>query len=122
MVACTGQCPMSLRVVSLSGHAVLVIVEIIELTHRTTASDPVFWLHHGNVDRTWWSWQTRNISAREVDMSGPLVQFDYGNQKGGNISIDDTIYIGTTVNVTTTIREVMHIQKGILCYTYDEIY
>jgi len=87
-----------------------------------TAGDPIFWLHHANVDRIWWSWQTRNLSARVLDMSGPLVQFDYNNTKGGNATLDNVIRIGTTVNITTTVREVMHIQRGILCYAYDTIY
>jgi tyrosinase len=64
----------------------------------------------------------RDIKTREMDMSGPLVQFDYTNAKGGNATLDNIIRIGTTVNITTTVREVMHIQRGFLCYTYDSLY
>ncbi|KAH7347473.1 hypothetical protein B0T11DRAFT_333582 [Plectosphaerella cucumerina] len=85
-------------------------------------ADPIFWLHHGNVDRAWWSWQKRDLKNRVNDISGPIINFDYANEFGGNITLNDVIYIGETVKLETTIREVMHIQRGPLCYDYDELY
>jgi tyrosinase len=26
----------------------------------TSAYDPIFWSHHGMIDRIWWLWQARN--------------------------------------------------------------
>lgn len=30
----------------------------------TAPNDPVFWLHHCNVDRLWWAWQTKTSPLR----------------------------------------------------------
>lgn len=95
---------------------------LIRMLTNPTAADPLFWLHHGNVDRAWWSWQQRDLENRVNDISGPLINFDYANEFGGNATLDDIIYVGETVRLETTIRDVMHIQKGPLCYVYDELY
>lgn len=73
------------------------------------------------MDRAWWSWQTRNIERLE-DISGPLVRFDYNNEVAGNVTLDTKIHVGATVNITTTVRDVMDIEGGRLCYTYDKVY
>ncbi|KAF3019244.1 hypothetical protein E8E14_003803 [Neopestalotiopsis sp. 37M] len=58
--------------------------------------DPVFWLHHSNIDRAWWSWETRDLDARVKDISGPLFAQDYHNKEGGNYTIDSIIRLGVT--------------------------
>ncbi|KAH8888536.1 Di-copper centre-containing protein [Thozetella sp. PMI_491] len=85
-------------------------------------ADPLFYLHHANVDRAWWSWQTRNISTRVLDIAGPAVPRDWGNARGGNLTLDERLHLGLGINVSATAREVMHIQQGRLCYTYDTLY
>ncbi|CAG9945977.1 unnamed protein product [Clonostachys rosea f. rosea IK726] len=85
-------------------------------------ADPIFWSHHANLDRTWWSWQKRNLRKRLTDVSGPLVNFDWTNQLGGNITLDHTITVGETVKLQAKVRDVMHIQEGPLCYEYDRLY
>ncbi|VUC27282.1 unnamed protein product [Clonostachys rosea] len=86
------------------------------------AADPIFWSHHANLDRAWWSWQKRNLRKRLTDVSGPLVNFDWTNQLGGNITLDHTITVFETVKVQAKVRDVMHIQQGPLCYEYDQLY
>ncbi|KAK7949525.1 Tyrosinase-like protein orsC [Apiospora saccharicola] len=84
--------------------------------------DPVFWLHHSNLDRAWWSWQSRD-AARVYDISGPLVFFDYGNKAAGNVTLGSTVWNGLgDFRKETTVEKVMHIQRGELCYIYDELY
>lgn len=85
-------------------------------------ADPIFWLHHSNIDRSWWSWQTRDLEAREFDISGPLVSGDYGNLLGGNATLGSEIWVFLTGTLYLQVADVMHIQKGPLCYTYDELY
>lgn len=74
------------------------------------------------MDRAWWSWQARNLDDREIDISGPLIAHDYDNEKGGNVTLDTIIEIGVTRKLKVKISDVMHIQKGSLCYSYDELY
>lgn len=38
----------------------------------TAAYDPIFWLHHCNVDRQWWQWQQANPTA---DVPQPVKDF-----------------------------------------------
>ncbi|KAK9775098.1 hypothetical protein SCAR479_08074 [Seiridium cardinale] len=86
------------------------------------AMDPIFFLHHSNLDRAWWSWQTRDLDARIRDISGPLFPQDYHNKEGGNYTLDSVIHIGITKPKEVMISEVMHIQRGPLCYTFDQLY
>ncbi|KAK8118461.1 uncharacterized protein PG998_003087 [Apiospora kogelbergensis] len=86
-------------------------------------ADPIFFLHHSNVDRAWWSWQTRDLARREKDMSGPLVMFDYANVLGGNATLDTPVWVGLgDGRVELKVKDLMHIQKGPLCYTYESLY
>lgn len=86
------------------------------------AGDPIFYLHHANMDRVWWSWQVQKPERRLEEISGPIVELDYDNEQAGNITLDTPIHVGSTVNVTVRVRDVMDIEAGYLCYTYDKLY
>lgn len=86
------------------------------------AGDPLFFLHHANMDRLWWSWQTRDLSKRLKDISGPLIANDWANEKGRNVTLDDTVHVGTTWNVTRSIRDLMDIRRPKLGYVYENLY
>ncbi len=90
-------------------------------TDSASANDPIFWLHHANMDRYWWSWQAKDLKTRLSDFSGPLIAMDYDNQKGGNATLDTEIRIGQSVNITLKVRDVMNIQGSVLCYAYDKL-
>ncbi len=66
----------------------------------------------------------RDLQKRKADISGPLVNFDYGNMVAGNITLNSELFVGLTNNmkVKAKVRDVMHIQERILCYTYDKLY
>ncbi|KAK8090368.1 Tyrosinase-like protein orsC [Apiospora hydei] len=69
-----------------------------------------------------WSWQTRDPD-RIYDISGPLVFFDYDNKEAGNLTLDGIVWNGLgDFRKETTVERLMHIQRGELCYTYDELY
>ncbi|PSN62011.1 Di-copper centre-containing protein [Corynespora cassiicola Philippines] len=84
--------------------------------------DPLFFLHHANMDRLWWSWQSRNLSERLTDISGPVVPQDWTNESGRNVTLDDLVHVGTTENITMSIRDLMDIQSPGLGYSYDSLY
>lgn len=83
-------------------------------------SDPLFYLHHSNIDRIFWSWQSRRLPYRYTDISGPLVFGDYDNEVAGNTTLDYVIDLGT-VNKNSTVGAVMNIQGSTLCYGYDSL-
>lgn len=79
----------------------------------------MFYVHHANMDRDWWSWQQRDLETRAKDISGRLVHVDYTNELAGSATLDTAIHISVTVNVTSTARHVTHIQGRTICYAYD---
>jgi hypothetical protein len=55
--------------------------------------DPVFFLHHTQVDRLWWIWQQRDPGRRLHEFSGPRETFMHMDNRES--SLDDTLYAGT---------------------------
>ena len=70
-----------------------------------TAYDPIFWMHHSNVDRLWYEWQQRHPGkgpdnptavlppfARNVEQSYDVHNFGYEYVKGvHHFPVDDTV-------------------------------
>ncbi|KAI9930692.1 hypothetical protein ASPWEDRAFT_171316 [Aspergillus wentii DTO 134E9] len=80
-------------------------------------ADPIFFLHHGFIDRNWWHWQNQDRDARLYQVNGHTTESE---PEGG--------WVETTLNYTltsyeiipdTTIYHVMDTEGGYLCYTYD---
>jgi tyrosinase len=88
-------------------------------------ADPLFYLHHANLDRVWWSWQKLNLNARLTDISGPINMMDYTNTIGGNVTLDFPLTVGVSAE-DVTVGDVMNVascgKKGALCYEYDRVY
>ena len=43
----------------------------------TAPADPIFWLHHCNIDRLWWKWQTSAVgSGKNPSLSGASAVMD----------------------------------------------
>jgi hypothetical protein len=81
-------------------------------------------MHHANVDRIWWEWQSRDLERRVNDMTGPVRPrtdiFKGSNYTGfpqKNITMDWELDLGRLAPKVKT-GEVMHIQRGILNYRY----
>ena len=71
-------------------------------------------MHHAEIDRIWWIWQSGDLPARLEQISG-------------GTSIDDSSNVGTTLATTldvgllgpnVTIADVMDVQGGVMCYEY----
>ena len=41
----------------------------------TAAQDPIFWLHHCNIDRLWWSWQETHASSSDSQWANQAFSF-----------------------------------------------
>ncbi|KAK0731025.1 hypothetical protein B0H67DRAFT_639457 [Lasiosphaeris hirsuta] len=90
----------------------------------TSPADPLFYLHHANLDRLWWSWQKLSPAARLADVSGPIFLMDYDNAQGGNVTLDFPLTAGVNAP-DVTICNVMNIadcSRTGLCYEYDKLY
>lgn len=75
-------------------------------------ADPVFFLHHANLDRLWANWQAEK-PYRKSEFNGRAGKGD----KKAAASINDVLDMkGLGPNLA--VREVMDTQSGILCYMY----
>ena len=81
----------------------------------TSPGDPVFWLHHGQIDRTWWIWQNQDIASRQDAISGTITMDNSPASRNG--TLDDTLYLGVNAD-TIAIKDVMSTVEGPFCYIY----
>ncbi|KAE8220045.1 hypothetical protein CF319_g6369 [Tilletia indica] len=99
-----------------------------------SANDPMFFLHHANVDRLWWFWQmgdptgkgrsfssnlnTSDINSRFWAYSGNTAQLDLEPSGGPKASLFDiqTIQGLYVPNIET--YKLMDTMRPPLCYTY----
>jgi tyrosinase len=94
--------------------------------------DPIFWLHHANVDRLWAQWQDQGHSGRDFypatdqpfghNLLDPMWPWDGGRSKPGNygpaaVDLRD-LYIGPSVNKVVSALDVLDFRK--LGYAYAE--
>ncbi|KAF8155716.1 tyrosinase [Crassisporium funariophilum] len=78
----------------------------------SSPGDPLFYLHHANLDRIWWNWQMM-LPSRMYEMTGrstPRPPFQ-------NVTLDYELYTGR-LSKPVPIRDVMNIHKEPSCYTY----
>ncbi|TFK23844.1 Di-copper centre-containing protein [Coprinopsis marcescibilis] len=85
-----------------------------EMTNYYSSSgDPLFFLHHGNMDRLWWLWQKAN-PARLGEIAGPV---DVRDINGLQVTLSTVLDFGT-LTPRIPIRNVMNTENEPLCYTY----
>lgn len=76
-------------------------------------TDPLFFLHHANLDRVWALWQDIDLEARVVDVSGYTsvwAPFE-------NLTLDYKLNY-STLGPLTPVRDVMYTKGKTLCYEY----
>ncbi|KAF5870718.1 putative tyrosinase-like protein [Botrytis fragariae] len=75
--------------------------------------DPVFFLHHANLDRLWWGWQQQEPENRLFAYDG----------KTPRVATSPTVQLADMLSVEElkrqiSVREVMPTNSGIFCYQY----
>ncbi|RPA88302.1 Di-copper centre-containing protein [Ascobolus immersus RN42] len=106
----------------------------------TSNTEPIFYLHHANLDRIWWEWQQTNYADRLWDISGSIIPRrpdvfeggDYSNLPSGNVTLDFPLSMGklnTGKDGNVKIKQIMDVfggkkdkkdkDAGVLCYNYD---
>lgn len=89
----------------------------------TAPNDPVFFLHHTQVDRIWWLWQQRDAPSRFHEIQGakfgPSMGFHDSKSANDNASLDNLLPMGG-LGIDRTVREVMDAGNNLLCYTYED--
>ncbi|KUL90519.1 hypothetical protein ZTR_00075 [Talaromyces verruculosus] len=79
--------------------------------------DPLFYLHHGWIDRLWWAWKSQDPTNRLYQLGGYTTQSE---PKSGwvNTTLDYTLY-SYNILPNVTVGQVMNTEGGYLCYNYD---
>ncbi|KAK2032532.1 Di-copper centre-containing protein [Colletotrichum zoysiae] len=84
-----------------------------DMSPATSPNDPIFFLHHTQVDRLWSMWQQAKPEERTTAFGGPKTQAG----ETPEATIEDTMsFLGLIPDVK--IKEVMSTQTALLCYTY----
>ncbi|EAQ84435.1 hypothetical protein CHGG_08449 [Chaetomium globosum CBS 148.51] len=79
-------------------------------------SDPVFWLHHAQVDRVWTIWQGQDPAARTYQVWGTGTAAN--DPPSDNVTLDTSMDFGM-IGDSRTIREVSSTVDGDYCYVYE---
>lgn len=77
--------------------------------------DPWFFLHHGQIDRTWWIWQNQDLKTRQNAIAGTNTMFNA--PPSANTTLDDIIDLGVLAP-DIKIRDAMSTISDQFCYIY----
>ncbi|MCJ1310855.1 hypothetical protein MMC25_004523 [Agyrium rufum] len=75
--------------------------------------DPVFFLHHTQLDRLWWKWQQADLRTRLYDYAGSVVS----NSTTKSAGLHDMLFYGQ-LGPDVTVSDIMDTRAGPLCYEY----
>jgi tyrosinase len=75
--------------------------------------DPVFFLHHANLDKLWWEWQQEDPENRLLAYSGHAPKVS----SSSNVQLTDMLDFGE-LKRSISVKEVMQTDTGLFCYQY----
>ncbi|KAF5025387.1 hypothetical protein F66182_2552 [Fusarium sp. NRRL 66182] len=96
-------------------HAQIHSIIFGDMGPATSPNEPLFFLHHANVDRVWAKWQGRN-ATRLADYSGFRDSY-----KVDQADLADTMPVLSLAVEDPVVRDYMDTQAGPLCYTYSSM-
>lgn len=81
--------------------------------------DPVFYLHHGMIDRTWWIWQQLDAKTRTgaAGISGTGTFLN--SPPSPNTTLQTVIDLGFAAGPPRTMEDLMSTTDGPMCYIYQ---
>ncbi|KAH7094614.1 hypothetical protein FB567DRAFT_565798 [Paraphoma chrysanthemicola] len=80
-----------------------------------STADPIFWLHHGMIDRTWTLWQSRDFEARQKQTGRTLTV--QNNPPSANATLDSIMQFGT-LGTPQRLGDLVSTIDGPFCYQY----
>jgi tyrosinase len=84
----------------------------------SSVGDPSFFLHHGFIDRNWWTWQNIDPTNNLYQISGYTTQKPLPSGGYEEVTLD---YVMSSWGVLPDVMvyDVMDTEGGYLCYEYD---
>jgi len=77
--------------------------------------DPVFYLHHSQIDRVWWIWQTLNLPYSLSAVSGTITI--QNTPPSRNATLDDLVDLGLNAP-PVELGSLLDTLDGDFCYIY----
>ncbi|KAI8946359.1 putative tyrosinase [Xylaria longipes] len=95
-------------------HSAIPIIVRGDFYRFTAPNDPIFFLHHGQIDRLWWKWQSEDLKMRALAYDGPSRH----NSSIAAQLTDQLEMAGLAPDIP--VSSVMTINNGLLCYNYQD--
>ncbi|KAH8691329.1 hypothetical protein BGW36DRAFT_305206, partial [Talaromyces proteolyticus] len=90
-----------------------------EMAEFWSSNDPIFFLHHAQIDRLWWRWQ------RQAE-NGQIRGYDNITEDGNSFELDENLPISdhdilkfNGLGDDITAGDVLSTETSILCYRYE---
>jgi len=77
-----------------------------------SSTDPVFFLHHTQLDRMWWQWQQIDLAKRATEYMGKAA-----TDSNDKASLEDSMPMGGLAS-DIKVLEIMSTESDLLCYRY----
>ncbi|MCJ1439468.1 hypothetical protein MMC27_008862 [Xylographa pallens] len=91
---------------------------MVTLTDRLSFKDPIFFVHHAQIDRLWWKWQHREPAARLRDYDSAAREPQEGLLKDTTtVSLEDPLRL-YGLGMERKVGDVMSTETSLLCYKY----
>ncbi|KAJ5410792.1 uncharacterized protein N7487_005151 [Penicillium crustosum] len=88
-----------------------------DMSPATSPNDPIFFMHHTQIDRLWWLWQQEMPSNRTYDYSGIRTQDNSDGKTPPPATLNDLLpMLGMAKDLP--VKQLMKTQTSLLCYRY----
>ncbi|KAJ8105574.1 hypothetical protein OPT61_g10091 [Boeremia exigua] len=81
-------------------------------------ADPVFYLHHAQIDRVWWIWQALNAKTAFGDEGISGTGTFLNAPPSANTTLDTSVNLGYAWEGVLPMRDLMSTVAGPFCYVY----
>jgi tyrosinase len=80
--------------------------------------DPLFYLHHGMIDRVWWIWQALDMKTRTGEKGVVGTGTFLNGPPSANTTLDTMIDVGYAAGPPVKLADLMSTTDGPMCYIY----
>ncbi|KAI9047326.1 hypothetical protein LZ554_008773 [Drepanopeziza brunnea f. sp. 'monogermtubi'] len=86
-----------------------------EMNSISSSNDPIFFIHHAQIDRLWWLWQQQHPSQRNVEFAGP--KYEDGEMAATGADVTDRVLM-LGLGKDHSVRGLLTTKSDVLCYKY----